>query len=52
MPMTEKRVDEQQNKLDALIKEEKTLATRLVDNKTKFSEAKSALNAASTRSVS
>ena len=49
VPQNERRVNEQQNQLDELIKEEKTLSTRLVDNKTKFSEAKSALNAASTR---
>ena len=50
MPLNEKRVNEQQDKLDQLIREEKTLIARLSETKSKFSEAKSALNAASTRS--
>ena len=50
VPLNERRVNEQQDKLDQLIREEKTLTSRLSETKTKFSEAKSALNAASTRS--
>ena len=49
MPQNEEKVNSQQNALDELIREEKGLSRNLADTKNKFSEAKSALNAASTR---